>query len=776
MYGNANQLGVVHLSIEEIFKMLRGSSQNCSLSFSYLEIYNEQVLDLLSRDAKQDVKLLNDETGQLKITPLTEERVTSPDQVFSLLRAGMRHRHVSATAMNRESSRSHVIVQLTLEAHIGNCKQRSQLNLVDLAGSEGQRNTAVLGDRQREAKSINQSLLALLQVIKTLSSDKHQMQSQSVNIRNSKLTRILERSLGGNAQTVVICSIAPALSNYAESRATLEFASNAGKVENHIHMNRFQNLVDCRPDVAMDERLAELHQELEHLQELVRQCDLTARNECLKEKAMELSVKQKQSVDHWRIDRRHSLGHVCESEVMFAEKRRIPEIAHHGAAQGDRPCKRQNNSGLSSRESEEVGLLDIDVRTDVSAAASSHDADVLSERNVSPKSLPFEKDDLADLESQVMAERELLAGEEARLSSVEGRLREFVAMHQGEVATARSSFVLTPVRNVSPSLCSTAAMSLVGGFLLAENSTPDNESSSSAPVLDVGESPAHTPGVASILEDDEEGVSEAALVEEMQVEAVASYFREVVELLGHWQDCQAEPAPDTLDVLVQEDESGMSSMVAQEQVFTEVSEMRCLNGPTIADELMHVKAAVAAERTKLADLKVSAERGLFQCRQLDAQNKNLEARLAETSRRCNIHETPAEQDSGISDEISPASSTFGANPFVADLLLKLQDEEKAMCTLKEELRREQHRLDQVKQELAGRSAKIVRAQEAHLAANEARAKAECFEKELALFHRARRMRSMKMKLSTDDLSFFRATPNPQPLTDVSNLHRSLNST
>jgi len=123
----------------------------------------------------------------------------------------------------------------------------SQLNLVDLAGSESTKTTGATGKRLREGQNINRSLLALSQVVSTLSDTSQAPKSARIGFRDSKLTRILQQSIGGNAQTALICTISTAEANYWESRRTLDFASRVKRIRNRVSTNVFK-LSESRPD------------------------------------------------------------------------------------------------------------------------------------------------------------------------------------------------------------------------------------------------------------------------------------------------------------------------------------------------------------------------------------------------------------------------------------------------------------------------------------------------------------------------------------------------
>ncbi|KAJ6668847.1 hypothetical protein lerEdw1_012333 [Lerista edwardsae] len=175
------------------------------------------------------------------VEDLSEELVTSPEQVMNWIQKGEKNRHYGETKMNERSSRSHAIFRMIIESkekadtsssNYEGAVMVSHLNLVDLAGSERASQTGAEGIRLKEGCNINRSLFILAQVIKKLSDDQS---SGYISYRDSKLTRILQNSLGGNAKTVIICTVTPV--SLEETLSTLQFASTAKKMKNSPKLN-----------------------------------------------------------------------------------------------------------------------------------------------------------------------------------------------------------------------------------------------------------------------------------------------------------------------------------------------------------------------------------------------------------------------------------------------------------------------------------------------------------------------------------------------------------
>ncbi|XP_038213008.1 centromere-associated protein E-like isoform X2 [Zerene cesonia] len=236
MTGTEESPGIIPLAVLNLFDIIKNiPDRDFLIRVSYVEIYNETLTDLLSAD-KKVVKI--QETLQGLRVDATEKVTTSPDEVLETMLQGKANRQTASTNMNDESSRSHSIFQITIESreHIEGEEEVgsvhvSQLNLVDLAGSERAGQTGATGLRFKEGTHINKSLSALALVIKQLSED----QNKHVNYRDSKLTRILQNSLGGNAKTSIICAVTPA--SVEETISTLQFANRAKAIKNTPAVN-----------------------------------------------------------------------------------------------------------------------------------------------------------------------------------------------------------------------------------------------------------------------------------------------------------------------------------------------------------------------------------------------------------------------------------------------------------------------------------------------------------------------------------------------------------
>lgn len=243
------QRGIISRSFEHIFEAISVASESKFLAFvSYLEIYNENIRDLLSNN-RGNLPLKESTDGGIVVQNLSQHPVQNCDDCERLLELGNNNRAVGETNMNATSSRSHSIFSICVEQvhreggggagddldllKLGPTVKRGKLNLVDLAGSERQGKTGATGDRLKEATKINLSLSALGNVISALVDGK----TKHIPYRDSKLTRLLQDSLGGNTKTLMIACISPAESNYDETLSTLRYANRAKNISNKPQLN-----------------------------------------------------------------------------------------------------------------------------------------------------------------------------------------------------------------------------------------------------------------------------------------------------------------------------------------------------------------------------------------------------------------------------------------------------------------------------------------------------------------------------------------------------------
>jgi kinesin family protein 3/17 len=258
------QRGIVPRSMEQIFKYIEaGSNRNSTFMVraSYLQIYNEVISDLLKTD-RTSLNIREDKKKGIFVEGLSEWAVRSPNEIYSLMQKGAMSRKTAWTNKNDVSSRSHAVFIIIVEQMKaeGGSKQIKvgKLNLVDLAGSESVRITGATGERLEESKKINQSLSCLGNVIAALTDVKPR---SHIPYRDSKLTRMLKDSLGGNCKTTMMMMVSPAPEAFSETHSTLKFGMRAKKIKNDARINED---VDQRALLRKYEiELRKLKQELE---------------------------------------------------------------------------------------------------------------------------------------------------------------------------------------------------------------------------------------------------------------------------------------------------------------------------------------------------------------------------------------------------------------------------------------------------------------------------------------------------------------------------------
>ena len=279
-YNNMDKTrGIIPRTIESIFSYIeKNSNKNTKfiIRAAYLQIYNEMISDLLKpENTNKNLSIREDKQKGLYVDNLSEWAVRGPSDIYTLLEQGATSREVSNTFMNDVSSRSHAVFMITVEQLI-NIKKGKQitkigkLNLVDLAGSERTRITGATGKQLQESIKINKSLSALGNVINALTDTKER---KHVPYRDSKLTRLLEDSLGGNCKTTMIATISPAHCSFNESLSTLNFAKRAKNIKNRPVINedidhnglihQYENeLKKIRKELEEKNKIIELNEEI----------------------------------------------------------------------------------------------------------------------------------------------------------------------------------------------------------------------------------------------------------------------------------------------------------------------------------------------------------------------------------------------------------------------------------------------------------------------------------------------------------------------------------
>ncbi|XP_025832822.1 kinesin-like protein Klp68D isoform X2 [Agrilus planipennis] len=258
--GDSDMQGIIPRAFEQIWSHINRTTGVEFLVYArYLELYMEDIRDLLKSKSKKQLVLREMAGGQggVYVTHLHSQTCKNAADMMKTMRIGNKNRTTGVTNMNEHSSRSHAIFQIAIEmAEENNSKsvKIGKLNLVDLAGSERQSKTGASGDRLKEATKINKALSSLGNVIYALAEN-----SSHVPYRDSKLTRLLQDSLGGNSKTIMIANIGPADMNYEETIITLRYAYRAKAIKNKPIKN----------EDMQDAKLLALQQEIERLKQLI---------------------------------------------------------------------------------------------------------------------------------------------------------------------------------------------------------------------------------------------------------------------------------------------------------------------------------------------------------------------------------------------------------------------------------------------------------------------------------------------------------------------------
>ncbi|XP_041267761.1 kinesin-like protein KIF18A [Onychostruthus taczanowskii] len=239
MLGSPEDPGVMYLTMVTLYKRMDQikDDKTCDVAVSYLEVYNEQIRDLLVNSGPLAVR----EDGQqgVVVQGLTLHQPKSAEEILQMLDYGNKNRTQHPTDMNASSSRSHAVFQIYLRqqdktASINQNVRIAKMSLIDLAGSERAKATSAKGARFVEGTNINRSLLALGNVINALADPKSK---KHIPYRNSKLTRLLKDSLGGNCRTIMIATISPSSLFYDDTYNTLKYANRAKDIKSSLKSN-----------------------------------------------------------------------------------------------------------------------------------------------------------------------------------------------------------------------------------------------------------------------------------------------------------------------------------------------------------------------------------------------------------------------------------------------------------------------------------------------------------------------------------------------------------
>ncbi|EAR95613.3 kinesin motor catalytic domain protein (macronuclear) [Tetrahymena thermophila SB210] len=263
--------GVIPRMVKTVFQHISDAPDHIEfrIKISIVEIYMEKIRDLLD-NTKQNLVVREDKQRGIYIQDVTEQYVSNEQDVFDLLRIGNQNRAVTATNMNEGSSRSHMLFMMSVSQNNLNdlSAKTGKLILVDLAGSEKVAKTGAEGRVLDEAKTINQSLSSLGNVINALTDGK----SSHIPYRNSKLTRVLQESIGGNSKTTLIVTCSPSPFNDLETLSTLRFGIRAKAIKNKAKVNREVTVAELQVLLAkIEKQLEEKTRRVAQLEDYIQQ-------------------------------------------------------------------------------------------------------------------------------------------------------------------------------------------------------------------------------------------------------------------------------------------------------------------------------------------------------------------------------------------------------------------------------------------------------------------------------------------------------------------------
>mmetsp|Transcript_52228 Transcript_52228/g.86420 ORF Transcript_52228/g.86420 Transcript_52228/m.86420 type:complete len:908 (+) Transcript_52228:109-2832(+) len=258
--GDPQHMGIIPRSVSYIFAEIEQDEEimEARIKVSFVEIYKEKLRDLLNPSSKKNLAVRLGENGQSRISNVTETYVLTLLDVLQLMEVANSYRTKAETSMNHSSSRSHMLMQLTVALRVEDGSIRvGKLNFCDLAGSEKVRKTKATGERLKEAQQINLSLTILGQVISALSkSAKH------VPFRDSKLTHVLKDSLGGNCKTTLVVNCSKHMFNRDETINALRFGSRCKLIANNVTVNRIYSNAEL---MAMVDKLQRENGQLQQM-------------------------------------------------------------------------------------------------------------------------------------------------------------------------------------------------------------------------------------------------------------------------------------------------------------------------------------------------------------------------------------------------------------------------------------------------------------------------------------------------------------------------------
>ncbi|XP_054080392.1 kinesin-like protein KIF18B isoform X1 [Rissa tridactyla] len=295
MLGSEKNPGIMYLTMVELYKRIeaRKEEKSCEVLVSYQEVYNEQIHDLL--EPKGPLAIREDPEKGVVVQGLSFHQPTSAEQLLQMLANGNKNRTQHPTDANATSSRSHAIFQIYVKQQdrvggLAGDLQVAKMSLIDLAGSERASVTNAKGERLREGANINRSLLALINVINALADAKSK--KTHIPYRDSKLTRLLKDSIGGNCRTIMIAAVSPCMLAYEDTYNTLKYANRAKDIKLSLKSNVLS--FDCHANKyaviceQLKAEVADLRAKLRAYEDTARQAENQAPQPALSSSPVEL--------------------------------------------------------------------------------------------------------------------------------------------------------------------------------------------------------------------------------------------------------------------------------------------------------------------------------------------------------------------------------------------------------------------------------------------------------------------------------------------------------
>ncbi|CAJ1948905.1 unnamed protein product [Cylindrotheca closterium] len=348
--------GVIPRACMDLFvNIMTKCDGNAQVELSYLEVYNEEIRDLMTADSSgQQLRIRETLNGEIYVRGLTAVAVAGPAEVGKLMEEASGRRVVASTKMNATSSRSHAICVLRIKGVLDDTKFQSKLTLVDLAGSERMAKTGAEGSRAKEGISINKGLFVLGQVVGALAEQRPKYKRKPP-FRDSKLTRLLQDSLGGNSRTIMIACCSPADFNTEETVNTLRYATQARNIKNSATANVIKT-ISQEEAMKLQRENTLLKQEVAELQETIRK--LTEDSDVTPEemnRSMDM-IKAEQANHGGSSDRSKHLASIPSQEELEPDGA-LPE-------DDDVPIKnmdevKEETTGNDDRETTSMGIDDV---------------------------------------------------------------------------------------------------------------------------------------------------------------------------------------------------------------------------------------------------------------------------------------------------------------------------------------------------------------------------------------------------------------------------------